>query len=201
MLKKALLTTGLCMLALLVIVSVMSSNQARREHKKQEAIREFDRKNAEEAAASRSRVVSEGDREKQAQKEQDVDQAIANLHSFDRDVLNEAIQKIQYYKACRAVPELMELLLHSSDDYIAGISAQTIALCQDPATYDTIVEQFLSRNATLSMINAIGEIKPSDERVMEKINKLATEPNQDQDVPRFALRVKYQLEENRNQGH
>jgi hypothetical protein len=166
-----------------------------REREKHAAIQEIDRKNAEEAPAEAAGVASAEDRAKQAQRDLDADKAIANLGSSDKDVLNEAIQKIQFYRACKAVPELMDLLKESPDDYIAGISAQTIAVCYERSTFDTIVDQFLRRNATPSMIDAIGKIDTSDQRVIEKIQKLAAEPNQDDDVPVVALRVKKQLEQ------
>jgi hypothetical protein len=50
MLKTALVTIVGCILALFILVSVISSNQASRERQKQEAIRELDRKNAEQFA-------------------------------------------------------------------------------------------------------------------------------------------------------
>ena len=200
MFKTALITIVVCVLALFLLVSLMSSNRAGRERRKQEAIRELDRKNAQDAPKATG-VASEADRAKAAQRNLDVDQAIANLRSSDRDVLNEAIQKIQIYRACKAVPDLMQVLKESSDDYIAGISAQTIALCRDPSTYDTIVDEFLRRNATPSMISAVGEVDTSDERVPEKLDKLIAEPNQDEDVLNFARRVRSQFHLAQNQGH
>lgn len=195
MLKKAFLTIAMSALVLVVLFSRASSNQAERERKKQAAIQELDRKNAEDPQLNRG-VATDEDRAKQAQRDLDADNAIANLRSSDRDVLNEAIQKIQYYRACKAIPDLMRLLKESPDDYIAGISAQTIAVCNDRSTFDTIVDQFLRRNVTASMIDAIGEIDIYDQRdrVIEKLEKLSTEPNEDEDVPRFARRVKEQIE-------
>ena len=146
-------------------------------------------------------VASAADRAKQAQRDLDTDQAIANLRSSDREVLNEAIQKIQSRRACKAVPDLMDILKESSDDYIAGISAQTIAVCKDPSTYDAIVDQFLRRSATPSMIYAIGDIDTSDQRVPEKLDQLISEPNQDEDVPRFARFVKDKFHLAPNKGH
>jgi hypothetical protein len=196
MLKTALLTIVGCFLALLILVSVISSKQAHRERERQAALVEFDRKQAEEAALqqAKSATVAATAQAAQAQWDRDTDEDIANLHSSDREVVNEAIQRIQFHKACKAVPELMDLLKESSDDYIAGISAQSIAVCRDRSTYDTIVDQFLRRNATPSMIYAIGEIDTSDERVPEKLDKLISEPNQDEDVPRFARRVRNQFQ-------
>jgi hypothetical protein len=47
----------------------------------------------------------------------------------------------------------MDLLKASQDDYIAGISAQTIAVSHQRSTFDTIVDQFLRCNDTPSMID------------------------------------------------
>jgi len=201
MLKTALVAIVVCVLALFLLVSLISSNQAGRERRRQEAIRELDRRNAEEAPAVAAGVASAADRAKQAQRDLDTDQAIANLRSSDREVLNEAIQKIQSRRACKAVPDLMDILKESSDDYIAGISAQTIAVCKDPSTYDAIVDQFLRRSATPSMIYAIGDIDTSDQRVPEKLDQLISEPNQDEDVPRFArfVKDKFHLAPNKGQ--
>jgi hypothetical protein len=194
-LKSALMTIVGCVLALFVVLSLISSNQAGRERQKQAAIREFDRKNAEEAPAQKAGVASNEDRAKQVERDSDADKAIANLGSSDRDVLNEAIQKIQYYRACKAVPELMRLLKESSDDYIAGVSAQTIAVCGDRAAFDTIVDEFLRRKAEPSMIFAVGETGTSDKRVFQKLDKLVSEPNPEyEEVPQLARRVKQQLE-------
>src|SRR5580692_7078410 len=110
MLKTAWVTIVVCVLAVFLLVSLMSSNQAGRERRRQEAIRELDRRNAEEAPAMAAGVASAADRAKQAQRDLDTDQAIANLRSSDREVLNEAIQKIQSRRACKAVPDLMDTL-------------------------------------------------------------------------------------------
>jgi hypothetical protein len=194
-LKTALLTIVICGFALIVLVSVMSSNQAARERRKQEAIRELDRKNAEEAPAMEAGVASSADWAKQKQRDLDADNAISDLRSSDRDVLNEAIQKIQSYKACKAVPDLRNLLRETRDNHIAGISAQALTVCKDTSTYDTIADQFLARKPELSMIFAIGETGTSDERVFQKLDKLISEPNpEDEDVARFARHAKEQLE-------
>jgi hypothetical protein len=163
MLKKVLVTIVGCLLVLLVLVSVISSKQAHRERQKEEAILEFDRKQAEEAVLQQAKAASltAAAQATQAQWDRDTDEDIANLRSSDREVVNEAIQRIQFHKACKAVPELMDLLKESRDDYIAGISAQTIAVCHQRSTFDTIVEQFLRRNDTPSMIDAIGKIGSS----------------------------------------
>jgi limonene-1,2-epoxide hydrolase len=194
MLKKVLLTVVLCFAALFIFLSVISSNQARRDRKRQAALEEFERKQAEEALTMNRGVATPEDRAKQAQRDEDAEKAIADLSSSDHDVLNEAIQKIQGYRACKAVPELQRLLKQSSDDYIAGISAQTIAVCNERPMFDTIVDEFLRRDATLPMIDAVGKIATSDPRVIEKLNKLITEPNKDEYVPVFARRAKGQLE-------
>jgi len=194
-LKTGLMTIVGCVVALFVVLSMISSNQAGRERQKQEAIQELDRKNAEELPAQEAGVASKEDRAKQVERELDADKAIHNLGSSDREVLNEAIQKIQSYRACKAVPELMHLLTESHDDYIAGMSAQTIAMCGDRSAYDTIVDQFLRRNAEPSMIFAVGETGTSDERVFQKLDKLVSEPNPEyEEVPQLARRMKEQLE-------
>jgi hypothetical protein len=155
--KKALMTIGSCFLALLIILSVMSSKQAARERQRQEALRQWEKENAEEAALQRKAPrLAPAAQEVQANPNYNADEDIDNLRSSDREVVNEAIQRIQSHKACKAVPDLLYLLETSRDDYIAGISAQTIAVCKDRSSYDTIVDQFLRRNDTPSMIDAIG---------------------------------------------
>jgi hypothetical protein len=203
MLKTALVTIVGCVLALFILVSVISSNQASRERQKQEAIRELDRKNAEQVAWQEREAasVTAASQATQAQRDLEVNEDIANLRSSDRKVVNQAIQRIQYYRSCKAVPDLIDLLKESPDDYIAGVSAQTIAVCKDRSTYDTIVDQFLRRNATPAMIYAVGEIDTSDERVPEKLDRLISEPNQDAYVPKIARRVKNQFQLAQNKGH
>jgi hypothetical protein len=203
MLKTALVTIVGCVLALFILVSVISSNQARRERQKQEAIRELDRKNAEQVAWQEREAasVTAASQATQAQRDLEVNEDIANLRSLDREVVNQAIQRIQYYRSCKAVPDLVDLLKESPDDYIAGVSAQTIAVCKDRSTYDTIVDQFLRRNATPAMIYAVGEIDTSDERVPEKLDRLISEPNQGAYVPKIARRVKNQFQLAQNKGH
>jgi len=203
MLKTALVTIVGCILALFILVSVISSNQASRERQKQEAIRELDRKNAEQVAWQEREAasVTAASQATQAQRDLEVNEDIANLRSSDRDVVNQAIQRIQYYRSCKAVPDLVDLLKESPDDYIAGVSAQTIAVCKDRSTYDTIVDQFLRRNATPAMIYAVGEIDTSDERVPEKLDRLISEPNQEAYVPKSARRVKKQFQLAQNKGH
>jgi hypothetical protein len=203
MLKTALVTIVGCVLALFILVSVISSNQASRERQKQEAIRELDRKNAEQVAWQEREAasVTAASQATQAQRDLEVNEDIANLRSSDREVVNQAIQRIQYYKSCKAVPDLVDLLKENPDDYIAGVSAQTIAVCKDRSTYDTIVDQFLRRNATPAMIYAVGEIDTSDERVPEKLDRLISEPNQGAYVPKIARRVKNQFQLAQNNGH
>ena len=203
MLKKLLVTIGGSLLALLVLVSVISSKQGHREREKQAAILEFDRKNAEEASLQQAKAASAAAAAyaTQAHWDLETEEDIANLRSPDRVVVNEAIQRIQFHKPCKAVPDLMDLLKESRDDYIAGISAQTIAVCGERSTYDTIADQFLRRDATPSMIYAIGNIDTSDERVAEKLDRLISEPNQDEDVPRVARRVRNQFQLAPSKGH
>ena len=196
-LKTALLTIISCLVVLFVGLSMISSKQANRERQKQEAVRELDRKIAEEAAVEQTEraAVPPVAQANQVSNDFNPDLEIVHLRSSDREVVNHAIQQIQYYKACKAVPELVILLKESPDDYIAGISAQTIAVCKDASEYDTIVDQFLRRKAEPSMIYAIGETGTSDERVFQKLDKLISEPNPDyQEVPRIARRAKEQLE-------
>jgi hypothetical protein len=51
------------------------------------------------------------------------------------------------------------------------------------------------------MIDAIGKIETSDERVPEKLDRLISEPNPDEDVPRFASRVKSEFHLVQKTGH
>ena len=155
-LRTALVTIGICLLAMTLIVSVISSKQAARERRRQAALRQYEKENAEEAARER-KVASRlpAVEPPPADPNYDGDEDINSLRSSDREVVNEAIQRIQSHKACKAVPDLLYLLETSSDNYIAGISAQTIAVCRDRSAYDTIVDQFLRRDATASMIDAI----------------------------------------------
>jgi hypothetical protein len=203
MLKKALVTIVSCFLALFILLSVISSSHALRERKKQEAIRQLDLKNAEESALRLREPASHVPAVEQPQADPNFssDEDIDDLRSSDREVVNEAIQRIQSHKACKAVPDLLYLLETSKDDYIAGISAQTIAVCKDRSAYDTIVDQFLRRNDTPFMIDAIGKIETADERVPEKLDRLISEPNPDEDVPRFASHVKSQFHLVQNVGH
>jgi hypothetical protein len=95
-----------------------------------------------------------------------------------------------YYRAGKAVPELMHLLKESPDDYIAGISAQTIAVCGDRSTFDTIVDQFLRRKAEPSMIFAVEETGTSDERLFQKRDKLVSGLNPEyEEVPQVPRKV------------
>jgi hypothetical protein len=201
-LRTALVTIGSCLLALTIIVSVISSKQAARDRRRQEALRQFERENAEEAARERKAPSHVPAVEPPpADPNYDANEDINSLRSSDREVVNEAIQRIQSHKACKAVPDLLYLLETSKDDYIAGISAQTIAVCRERSAYDTIVDQFLRRDDTPSMIDAIGKIETSDERVPEKLDRLISEPNPDEDVPRFASYVKSQFRLVQNVGH
>jgi hypothetical protein len=61
--------------------------------------------------------------------------------------------------------------------------------------FDTIVDQFLRRKAEPSMIHAIEKTGTSDERVFQKLDKLASEPNPEyEEVPQVARRAKERLE-------
>jgi len=163
-------------LALFVLLSLLSSNQAGRERQKQAAIETFDKKQVEDARAMEGGVASKEDRGKQIQQDLDADKEIANLGSPDREVVNHAIVMIEYYRACKAIPDLMHLLKESPDDYIAGLAAQAIATCYQRATFDTIIEEFLRRDATPVMLDAVGKINTTDPRVIEKLKKLIDEP-------------------------
>jgi len=202
MLRTASVTIGSCFLALLIILSLMSSKQAARDRQRQEAIRQWEMENAEEAALQQKAPrLAPAVQEVRADPNYNADKDIDDLRSSDREVVNEAIQRIQSHRACKAVPDLLYLLETSKDDYIAGISAQTVAVCRDRSAYDTIVDQFLRRDDTPSMIDAIGKIETSDERVPEKLDRLISEPNPDEDVPRFASHVKSQFHLVQNVGH
>jgi len=198
--KKAVLTILLSALASLGAFSCGSSEQVARERQKQAAIEAFDKKQAEDARAMEGGVATKEDREKQIQRDSDAYREIANLHSPDRDVVNHAIMMVEYYRACNAVPDLMHLLKESPDDYIAGLSAQAIAVCNDRTTFDAIIDEFLRREATPVMLDAIGKINTTDPRVIEKIKTLIAEPNKDEDVPVFARRVKAQMEQSLNKS-
>jgi hypothetical protein len=173
-----------------------SADRARRYRKQQAAIQEFDRKQAEDARAMAGGVASPEDREKQKQRELEDDKEIANLHSSDHEVLNHAIQVLGIHRVCKAIPDLMVIMRESSEDYIAGISAQAIAECHQRSTFPAIVDEFLRRNATVSMIDAIGKIDIYDKRdqVLEKLGKLSTEPDDDAEIRRWAARIKQQIE-------
>jgi hypothetical protein len=138
----------------------------------------------------------EKQREKQRQRQLDDEKEFANLHSPDRDVLNHAIQVMGIDRVCKAIPDLMVIMKENSEDYMAGISAQAISECHQRSTYAAIVDEFLRRKATGSMIYAIGNIDIYDKRdqVLEKLGKVSTEPNEDEEVPRWAARIKQQIE-------
>lgn len=198
MLKKALLAIVICAPALLLLFSCDSNSaeQAQRYRKQQAAIQEYERKQAEDARGMAGGVASKEDREKQKQRELEDEKEIANLHSSDRDVLNHAIQVLGIHRVCKAIPDLMVIMKENSEDYMAGISAQAIAECHQRSTYAAIVGEFLRRNATLSMMDAIGKIDIYDKRdqVLEKLGKLSTEPNPDEDIQPWARRIKQQIE-------
>jgi hypothetical protein len=200
MLKKDVLAVLLCALASLGTSSCAGSEQVARERQKQAAIEAFDKKQAEDARAIEGGVATKEDREKRIQRDLDADKEIANLRSPDRDVVNHAIMMGEYYRACKGVPDLMHLLKESPDDYIAGLSAQAIAVCNERTTFDAIIDEFLRRKTTPVMVDAIGKINTTDPRVIEKIKKLIAEPNEDEDVPVFARRVKTQIEMSLNKS-
>jgi len=199
MLKKVFLTIFVCAPASIVLLSCGSSEQAARYRKNQEALQAYEKQQAEEDRANgvNRGVASREDREKQRQRDLDADKTIADLRAAsptDRDALNPIIAKLESYRACKAVPDLMHLLKDSPDDYVAGLSAQAIAMCYDRNTYETIIDQFLRRTPTAVMIDAIGKINTTDPRVVERIKKLCVEPNEDSSIPMFALRIKHQME-------
>jgi len=73
MLKKAPLTIVFSLLALFVLLSLLSSNQAGRERQKQAAIEAFDRKRVEDTRVMEGGVASKEDRGKQIQQDLDAD--------------------------------------------------------------------------------------------------------------------------------
>jgi hypothetical protein len=194
-------TVGICLLAIFAAyLSVESARQSRRDHERRETLRQFaeeeNRKAAEEqakqAAWRREHPVEETHRPASAQVNEDAE--IANLKSSDREVLNSAIQRISIHHICRAVPDLVEILKNTQNDYIAGISAEAIVGCKVPAAYSTVVDEFLKRPATAAMIFAVGETGSQDDRVYAKLNKLITEPNSDPLILRFASHAKQQID-------
>jgi hypothetical protein len=193
-------TLTLCLVAILAYLSVESSRQARREHERQEAIRQFDEEQRREFAEGQARqrpLRGEQSLEKSewhALDPIDEDVEIANLKSPDRDVLRVAIQRLQLHRICRAVPDLLEILKTTSSDRIAGFAARAITGCKQPSTYPTVVDEFLQRSATPSLILAVGETGSQDDRVYAKLHRLITEPNSDQLVPDSARHATQQID-------
>jgi hypothetical protein len=192
-------TIGICLIAIFAYLSVESSKQARQEHERQEAIRQFDEQKREVAeqvakqlAWRREHPVEETQRPAAAGIDEETE--ITNLKSSDRDVLNSAIQRLSIHHVCRAVPDLIEILKSTRDDYIAGFAAQAVVGCKQPVTYPTVVGEFLNRQATPALIFAVGETGSQDDRVYAKLHQLITEPNADTLVPKFAIHAKQQID-------
>ena len=193
-------TIGICLIAILAYLSVESSKQARREHECQEAIRQFDEEQKREVAEQEAKQLA-WRREHPVEETQrpaaagiDEETEITNLKSSDREVLNSVIQRLSIHHVCRAVPDLIEILKSTRDDYIAGIAAQAVVGCKQPVTYPTVVDEFLNRQATPALIFAVGETGSQDDRVYAKLHKLIIEPNADALVPKFAVHAKQQID-------
>jgi hypothetical protein len=177
-----------------------SSKQARREHERQEAIRQFDEEQKREVAEEKAKQLA-WRREHPVEETQrpaaagiDEETEITNLKSSDREALNSAIQRLSIHHVCRAVPGLIEILKSTRDDYIAGIAAQAVVGCKQPVAYPTFVDEFLNRQATPALIFAVGETGSQDDRVYAKLHKLITEPNADTLVSKFAVHAKQQID-------
>ena len=104
------------------------------------------------------------------------------------------IQRLSTHHVCRAVPDLIEILKITRDDYIAGVAAQAVVRCKQAVTYPTVVDEFLNRQATPALIFAVGETGSQDDRVYAKLHKLITVPNADTLVPKFAVHAKQQID-------
>jgi len=194
-------TVGICLIVILAYLSVESSKQARRDHDRREMIRQFDEEQKRETAEQQAKQMARR-REHSVEETRptssfgvgDEDTQLANLKSSDREVLNSAIQTLSIHHVCRAVPDLVDILKSTRDDYIAGIAAEAIVACKQPTTYPVVVEEFLSRSATPASILAVGEIGSQDDRVYAKLHKLITEPNSDPLVPKFAIHAQQQID-------
>ena len=193
-------TAGICLLAIFTYLSMESSKQARSDHERQEAIRQFDEEQKREVVENEAKQLARGNEHAVEETQRpspagiDEDAEIANLKSFDHEVLNSAIQRLSIHHVCRAIPDLIEILKSTRDDYIAGIAAQAIVGCKQPVTYGTVVDEFLNRPATPALIFAVGETGSQDDRVYRKLHKLITEPNPDSLVPKFAVHAKQQID-------
>jgi hypothetical protein len=203
-------TVGICLMAIFAYLSGESSKQARRDHDHREAIRQFDEEQkretseqqAKQMAWRREHLVEEPGATASGVIDEDTE--LANLKSSDREVLNSAIQAVSIHHVCRAVPDLVDILKSTRDDYIAGIAAEAIVGCKQSATYPVVVEEFLNRSATPAMILAVGEMGSQDDRVYAKLHKLITEPNSDPLVPKFAIHAQQQIDSQTQlgvQGH
>jgi len=203
-------TVGVCLIAIVAYLSVESSKQARLDHDHREAIRQFDEEQKRETAEQQAKQMARR-REHPVEETRptasgvmDEDRELANLKSSDREVLNSAIQTLSIHHVCRAVPDLVDILKSTRDDYIAGIAAEAIVGCKEPATYPSVVEEFLNRSATPALILAVGEMGSQDDRVYAKLHKLITEPNSDPLVPKFAIHAQQQIDSQMQlggQGH
>ena len=194
------ITVAFCFTAIFAYLSVESSKQVKRDRERQEFARQFSEEQRREAADAEKRQAAwkiEHPTEKyEARKSEpfNEDVEVANLKSSDREVLNVTIQKLQIHKVCRVVPDLMEIMKATPDDYLAAISAGAIADCKQPSTYAAIVDQFLQRPPVPAMIRAVGETGSQDDRVYAKLHKLITEPNDDPMIPNFAQHAKQQID-------
>ena len=202
--RLILVTLTCCLIAIFAFLSVHSSRQAARERGKQEAILRFmeeQEREDEKLGQERAQWRQEHPEELVHQPEPvatpariDVDAEIGNLKSSDHDTLNSAIMRLDYAKACRALPDLMEVLRSNSDDYLAGMAAQAITNCKQPETYPVVVEEFLRRTPQSGMLYAVGQTGTQDDRVYARLFKLINEPNPDPDLRRDARRAKQQLD-------
>jgi hypothetical protein len=193
------ITVAVCFTAIFAYLSVEGSKQVKRDRERQEFARQFNEDQRREADAEKRQAASRIEHpieQYEARKSEpfNEDVEVANLKSSDREVLNVTIQKLQIHKVCRVVPDLMEIMKASTDDYVAAISAGAIADCKQPSTYTAIVEQFLQRPPVPALIRAVGETGSQDDRVYAKLHKLITQPNDDPMIPNFAQHAKQQID-------
>ena len=193
------ITVTVCFTAIFAYLSVESSKQVKRDRERRELARQFSEDQRREADEAEKRQVAwkvERPEQHEARTPESFneDVEVDNLKSTDREVLNVSIQKLQIHKVCRVVPDLMEIMKTTTDDYIAAISASAIADCKQPSTYAAIVNQFLQRPAVPALIRAVGETGSQDDRVYAKLHQLITEPNDDPMVPNFAQHAKQKID-------
>ena len=194
------ITVAVCFTVIFAYLSAESSKQVELDRERKEFRRQFNEQQQREADAAEARQAAwrlehpVEQHEARKQDSFDEDAEIAHLKSSDREVLNETIQKLQIRKVCRVVPDLLEIMKTTTDDYIAAISASAIADCKQPSTYPLIVDQFLQRPAVPAMIRAVGETGSQDDRVYAKLHKLITEPNDDPMITGFARHAKQQID-------